>query len=63
MLSPSQVLKITPAGAVEEIYLDDGSQISTSTVGAVRGNRLLIGNVFDDGFLDCTMAPHGGAAP
>ena len=23
----------------------------------------LIGNVFDDGFLDCTMAPHGGAAP
>jgi arylesterase / paraoxonase len=54
-LSPSQVLRVTPAGAVEEIYLDDGSAISTSTVGAVHGDRLLIGNVFDDGFLDCRM--------
>ncbi len=54
-LSPSQVLRVTPDGAVEEVYLDDGNQISTSTVGAVHGNRLLIGNVFDDGFLDCQM--------
>lgn len=54
-LSPSQVLRITPDGAVEEVYLDDGNQISTSTVGAVHGNRLLIGNVFDDGFLDCQI--------
>lgn len=63
VLSPSQVLRVTPAGAVEEIYLDDGTQISTSTVGAVRGQRLLIGNVFDDGFLDCTMADAAAAAP
>jgi len=54
-LSPSQVLRVTPDGAVEEVYLDDGNQISTSTVGAVHGNRLLIGNVFDDGFLDCQL--------
>ena len=54
-LSPSQVLRITPDGVVDEIFLDDGTQVSTSTVGAVRGRRLLIGNVFDDGFLDCTM--------
>ena len=54
-LSPSQVLRITPDGAVTEIYLNDGSELSTSTVGAVRGRHLLIGNVFDDRFLDCLM--------
>ncbi len=54
-LSPSQVLRVTPAGEVQEIFLDDGTQLSTSTVGAVRGRRLLVGNVFDDGFLDCEM--------
>ncbi len=63
VLSPSQVLRITPAGEVEEIYLDDGTPISTSSVGAVRGNRLLIGSVFGDGFLDCTMAASGAAPP
>jgi len=61
-LSPSQVLRVTPDGSkVDEVFLDDGSLLSTSTVGAVRGRRLLIGNVFDDGFLDCEMAD--AAAP
>jgi arylesterase/paraoxonase len=56
-ISPSQVLRLTPqAGGgydVEEVYLDTGQQISASTVAAVRGNRLLIGSVFDAKFLDC----------
>lgn len=56
-LSPSQVLHLTPqAGGgydVEEVYLDTGEQISASTVAAVRGNRLLIGAIFDSKFLDC----------
>jgi arylesterase/paraoxonase len=56
-LSPSQVLHLTPKAAggydVEEVYLDTGAEISASTVGAVRGNRLLIGSVFDPKFLDC----------
>jgi arylesterase/paraoxonase len=55
-LSPSQVLRVTPDGAVDEIFLDDGNQLSGSSVAAVRGRRLLIGEIFDDGFLDCTMA-------
>jgi arylesterase/paraoxonase len=58
-LSPSQVLRVTPDGKVDEVFLDDGATLSTSTVGAVRGRRLLIGNVFDDGFLDCEMAEAG----
>lgn len=56
-LSPSQVLHVTPDGKVDEVYLDDGSTISGSSVAAVRGNRLLIGEIFDEGFLDCTKAP------
>jgi arylesterase/paraoxonase len=55
-LSPSQILKVTADGtAVEEIYLDGGEQISGASVGAVVGNRLLMGQIFGDGILDCTM--------
>jgi len=60
-LSPSQVLHVTPRGDVAEIYLDDGSTISGASVAAVRGNRMLIGQIFDEGFLDCALA--GGTAP
>jgi arylesterase/paraoxonase len=62
-LSPSQVQHVTPDGKVDEVYLDDGSTISGSSVAAVRGNRLLIGEIFDEGFLDCTMTPGGAAQP
>jgi arylesterase/paraoxonase len=55
--SPSQVFRVTPGGDVEEIYLDDGTQISGSSVAAVRGDRLLVGQIFDNGFLDCVMRP------
>ena len=40
---------------VEEIYLDTGAEISGSSVAAVRGNRILIGSVFDPKFLDCQL--------
>jgi len=53
--SPSQVLRVTPDGRVDEVYLDSGEQISAASVAAVRGRRLLIGQIFDDGFLDCRM--------
>jgi len=58
-LSPSEVLKATPkpdgSFAIAQVYLDDGREISASATGAVSGKRLLIGPVFDDHFLDCTM--------
>jgi hypothetical protein len=41
--------------AVSEVYLDAGEQLSASSVAAVRGNRLLIGGIFDARFLDCRM--------
>ncbi len=53
--SPSQVVRVDPAsGEVEEVYLDEG-EFSGSSVAAVRGRRLLVGQIFDDGILDCTL--------
>jgi len=58
-LAPSQVLRISEradAGwVVDEIYLDLGDQFSGSSVAAVRGERLLVGAVYDAGILDCRM--------
>jgi arylesterase/paraoxonase len=66
-LSPSQVLQLTPQPGggydVEEVYLDDGDEISASSVAAVRGNRLLIGAIFESKFLDCRReTKEGGGA-
>lgn len=54
-LSPSQVLRVTPQGEIEEVYLNLGDEISGSSVAAVRGDRLLIGAVFEPKLLDCRM--------
>jgi len=53
--SPSQVIRLTAEGEATEVLLDDGSLMSGSSVAAVRGKRLLVGQIFDDGILDCTM--------
>ncbi len=54
-LSPSQVLRVVYKGkgdfTKEEIYLNDGSEISGSSVGTVFGKKLLIGSVFQDRVL------------
>lgn len=56
--SPAQVMRVEPdTGRVEEIFLDDGAQLSASSVAAVFEDRLLIGQVFADGILDCTRTP------
>ena len=55
-LSPSQVLRIDPAsGRVSEIYLNNGEELSGSSVAARFGKRMLIGPVLDPKFLDCTL--------
>jgi len=57
--SPSQVLRVSRAAGdkwqVEEIFLSLGGELSASSVAARRGDRLLIGPVFDARFLDCRM--------
>ena len=54
-LSPSQVLHVRADGRVDEVLLDDGAKLSGSSVAVASGNRLLVGQIFDDGILDCTM--------
>lgn len=56
--SPSQVLKATPGergGEVRTIYLNDGSELSGSSVAAPYGDRLLIGAVFEPKLLVCDL--------
>jgi arylesterase/paraoxonase len=54
--SPSQVLRIDPgSGEVYEVLLDDGGQLSGSSVAVRYGNRMLVGPVFDEGILDCKL--------
>jgi arylesterase/paraoxonase len=58
-LAPSQVIRVgdpdTDAPLVEEVLLSLGEDLSGSSVGAVYGDRLLVGSVLDDGILDCRM--------
>jgi arylesterase / paraoxonase len=54
--APAQVLRVTPdTGKVDEVYLSDGNPISAASVGARYQQRLLIGQIFGRGFLDCEM--------
>jgi len=49
--SPSQVFKLTPSTntnyLVEEVYLNEGEQLSGSSVAVQYKNELLVGVVFD----------------
>lgn len=54
-ISPSEVIQIKYNGindyTVKKVYVEDGSQMSASTVAAVFGKLILVGNVMDDNFL------------
>jgi len=60
-LSPSQILHLKPTTGggydIKEVYLNNGEEISASSVAAVYKNRMLIGAVFDPKLLDCKLAP------
>lgn len=59
--APAQVLRVAPDGTgVDEIYLNDGQPIAAASAAAHFANRLLIGQIFGDGFLDCEMEGRGG---
>ena len=56
--APSQVLRIDVSAEkpeIQEIYLNAGQQISTGSVGATYGNKLLIGSITDRKLLICEM--------
>jgi arylesterase/paraoxonase len=53
--SPSEIIKIKYRKkgdyTVEQVYMEDGSLMSGSTVAATFGNLILAGNVMDEKFL------------
>jgi arylesterase/paraoxonase len=54
-ISPSEIIKINYRSkgdyTIEQIYMEDGSTMSASTVAAPFGDLILTGNVMDDNFL------------
>jgi arylesterase / paraoxonase len=54
-ISPSEIIKINYKNkgdyTIEQIYMDDGTKMSASTVAAPFGDIVLTGNVMDDHFL------------
>lgn len=56
--SPSQIIKLTQDSSgkyqMEEVFLNDGSSYSGSTVAAVYKNKFLIGSVYEKSILICT---------
>ena len=57
--SPSQVFKLTPASGtnytIEEIYLNEGEQLSGSSVAVHYKSDLFVGVVFDYKLLRATL--------
>lgn len=58
--SPSEVIRLIPdptgtGGTAELVYLQDGAEISGSSVAAAYGSRFLIGAVFDPHILMCSI--------
>ena len=54
-ISPSEIIKIEYRKkgnySIEQIYMEDGADMSASTVAATLGNVILVGNVMDDNFI------------
>jgi arylesterase/paraoxonase len=56
--SPSQLIKLSKDESgkyqLEEIFLNDGTSYSGSTVAAIYKNKILVGSVFENSMLICT---------
>lgn len=57
--SPSQVIRLVPDGqrnySIEEVFLNDGTSYSGSSVAAVYRHTMLIGSVFENSILFCSL--------
>ncbi len=62
--SPSEIIKIIYRNkgdyTVEKIYVENGEEMSASTVAAVLGDLIFAGNVMDDKFLILKLLKNGG---
>lgn len=51
--SPSQIFRIAPDDSVSLVYANRGGEFSAASVAQVVGNRLILGQIYDDGLLSC----------
>ncbi|MDF1694795.1 MAG: hypothetical protein P1U56_03150 [Saprospiraceae bacterium] len=62
--APSEIIKVSYHKKgdylVEQIYVEEGDEMSASTVAAPFGNLIFMGNVFDDSFLILEREEGGG---
>jgi arylesterase/paraoxonase len=60
--SPSEIIKIDYRGKndyqIEQMYMEDGTEMSASTVAATFGNLIFVGNVMDEHFLILEQNTH-----
>lgn len=53
--SPTQIFKIKPDGTFDEIYANDGNEISAASTGLRYKNKLYISQVFEPFLLSCPI--------
>ena len=58
-LSPSEVVRVMPVKDdgydLSRVYQNDGRELSGSSVAVSWEDRLLIGTIYEDRFLDCSL--------
>lgn len=56
-IAPSHVIRINPAtGETADVFIDTGGVINASSVGAVWGDTLIVGAVFDGHVMICPLS-------
>jgi arylesterase / paraoxonase len=53
--SPTQIFRIFPDGVIQEIYANDGEEISAASTGITFKNKLFISQVFEPFILACSL--------
>lgn len=53
--SPTQIFRIFPDGVIQEIYANDGEEISAASTGITFKNKLFISQVFEPFILSCSL--------
>jgi arylesterase/paraoxonase len=57
--APAQIFRINLKGErqIEEIFLDDGTKISSTSIAVPVGNKLILGSIYDHRILKCELNP------
>jgi len=57
VVSPTQIFRITPDDGFTVLYANRGDEISAASVAQLVGDRLIVGQIYEDGILSCPRIP------